>query len=176
MPKPGCATNKGIDSAAKGFDEKAVRQSHSLQGIYGYFRRKRECPTGDLHCGAEKGRSKPEEAFFRADLSSSDLEEAIAVRFCHAPSWSSEFRVRFAGLHAEQSALQNRNADSPTNNGIFPTEIVCRAALGEVGKVSCGHPVIFSLPMVWFRSRRHAENYRLKNRSAYSNERGIPYL
>ncbi|ERJ64773.1 hypothetical protein HMPREF1554_02015 [Porphyromonas gingivalis F0569] len=75
LPKPGCATNKGIDSAAKGFDEKAVRQSHSLQGIYGYFRRKRECPTGDLHCGAEKGRSKPEEAFFRADLSSSKLEQ-----------------------------------------------------------------------------------------------------
>lgn len=44
--------NKGIDSAAKGSDDKAVRQSHSLQGIYGYFRRKRECPTGNLHCGA----------------------------------------------------------------------------------------------------------------------------
>ncbi|ERJ88498.1 hypothetical protein HMPREF1989_00254 [Porphyromonas gingivalis F0566] len=39
-----------------------------------------------------------------------------------------------------------------------------------------GIPVIFSLPMVWFHSRRHAENHRLKNRSAYSNERGIPYL
>ena len=62
------------------------------------------------------------------------------------------------------------------NNDIFPTKKICRAAFGEVGKVSCGHPVIFSLPMVWFRSRRHAENYRLKNRSAYSNERGIPYL
>ena len=80
--------NKGIDSAAKGSDDKAVRQSHSLQGIYGYFRRKRECPTGNLHCGAEKGRSKPEEAF--------------SARICRPPSWSSEFRVRFAGLHAEQ--------------------------------------------------------------------------
>lgn len=52
LPKLGCAMNKGIDSAAKGSDDKAVRQSHSRQGIYGYFRRKRECPTGNLHCGA----------------------------------------------------------------------------------------------------------------------------
>lgn len=148
LPKPGCATNKGIDSAAKGFDEKAVRQSHSLHGIYGYFRRKRECPTGNLHCGPKKV----------------------------APSRRKHFPRGFVVLQVGAVNFVSDLQVCTPNNDIFPTKKICRAAFGEVGKVSCGHPVIFSLPMVWFRSRRHAENYRLKNRSAYSNERGIPYL
>ena len=63
------------------------------------------------------------------------------------------------------------------NNDIFPTKKPWSPPdFGEVGRVGCGYSCDFLLPMVWFHSRRHAENHRLKNRSAYSNERGIPYL
>ncbi len=149
LPKPGCASNKGIDSAAKGFDEKAVRQSHSLQGIYGYFRRKRECPTGNLHCGPKKV----------------------------APSRRKHFPRGFVVLQVGAVNFVSDLQVCTPNNDIFPTEKPWSPPdFGEVGRVGCGYSCDFLLPMVWFHSRRHAENHRLKNRSAYSNERGIPYL
>lgn len=42
-----------------------------------------------------------------------------------------------------KSALWGRNADFPTNNDIFPTKKICRAAFGEVGRVGCGYSCDF---------------------------------
>lgn len=85
---------------------------------------------------------------FGAILSSRKLREAFWARKCFPASCGSEFRVRFAGLHAEQSALQSRNADFPTNNRIFVTKMVCRVALEQLKGVAVVIPVIFSDPKV----------------------------
>ena len=96
-----------------------------------------------------------------AILPCSKLEEAFSVRICRPPSWSGEFRVRFAGLHAGQSALQSRNADFPTNNRIFVTKMVCRVALEQLKGVAAVIPVIFSDPKVqsFLRSAHGRKNF-----------------
>ncbi|KKC51772.1 hypothetical protein HR10_01510 [Porphyromonas gulae] len=136
-PKLGCAMNKGIDSAAKGSDENAVRESLSELGYTGTFGKR-----GNVRqeiCIAEPKKVAPRwRKLFRcglvalqlggsncgATLSCSKLEEGFSERTCRPPSRSSEFRVRLAGLHAEQSALQSRNANSPADNDTFPTKKV----------------------------------------------------
>lgn len=155
-PKLGCAMNKGIDSAAKGSDENAVRESLSELGYTGTFGER-----GNVRqeiCIAEPKEVAPRwRKLFRcglvalqlggsncgAALSCSKLEEGFSARTCRPPSRSSEFRVRLAGLHAEQSALQNRNADSRRTMTLSRPQKVCRAALGEGGRGGCGYSCDF---------------------------------
>ena len=230
--------NKGIDSAAKGSDENAVRESLSELGYTGTFgergnvrqeiciaepkevaprwRKLFRCglvalQLGGSNCGAALSCSKLEEGFFGADLSSSKSEQRIScptcrfarrticiaepkcgfppnndtfptkkvattcgntsltrksfpqvagnffganlssrklrrgfsARRCFPATCGNEFRVRLAGLHAEQSALQNRNADSRRTMTLSQPQKVCRAALGEGGRGGCGYACVF---------------------------------
>lgn len=81
-----------------------------------------------------------------AILLCSNLEGAFSARICLPPSWSGEFHTRFAGLHTGQTTLWSRNADFPTNNCIFLTQMVCRVTFGTVGGVGSGLSCDFFSP------------------------------
>ncbi|KGO02253.1 hypothetical protein HQ42_07545 [Porphyromonas gulae] len=172
-PKLGCAMNKGIDSAAKGSDENAMRQSLSELGYTGTFGKRGNVRQGKSASRSRKRLLQGGGSFFGVDLSPSNLEEAIAVQLCHAPSWRKVFRrglvVPQVAARVFGSEMLSRNLREriscptcrfarrticiaepkcrfPTNNDTFPTKKVYRAALGEVGRGGCGYACDFFTP------------------------------
>lgn len=101
------------------------------------------CGTTSL---TRKSFSQVAAAFFSANLSFRNLRRGFFVRKCFPAICGSEFRARFAGLHAGQTALWSRNADFPTNNCIFLTQMVCRVTFGTVGGLGSGLSCDFFSP------------------------------
>ncbi|KGN87787.1 hypothetical protein HR08_01590 [Porphyromonas gulae] len=122
-PKLGCAMNKGIDSAAKGSDENAMRQSLSELGYTGTFGKRGNVRQGKSASRSRKRSLQGGGSFFGVDLSPSNLEGAIAVQLCHAPSWRKVFR---RGLVVLQVGAANFVSDLQV---CTPNNLHCRAEM-----------------------------------------------
>lgn len=144
-PKLGCAMNKGIDSAAKGSDENAVRESLSELGYTGTFGKRgnvrqeiciaepKKLPSscGELFC-RELVVPQVAARVFGSEMLSRNLRERISCPTC-----------RFA---RRTICIAEPKCRFPTNNDTFPTKKVYRAALGEVGRGGCGYACDFCTP------------------------------